>query len=290
MATVKYIPIFIINLKKDVEKKKYMQNLCAQYNLHVEFINAIYGKELNQQEIASFYLPMESKKIIGRELAKSEIGCALSHKIIYEKIVNEKIPYAVILEDDIIFDDKLRQFLIICKTELTNIGWDCILLNYYIDNALNKHYCLRYDGRLSIGSNYTLVRFAKHMHSTAAYLISFSGAVKILNALQGGISKPIDLYTGDSSLLNLYGLIPKVVEINQKFLLQSNIQKERDLMNKEEQVVHNKKYAIKIFLKKLGIMGFIYRIYLIKYKISDQYIDCFIKKLSFIILLLVKRK
>ena len=37
------IHIFIINLKKDIEKKRYMQELCKRYSLKCKFIDAVYG-------------------------------------------------------------------------------------------------------------------------------------------------------------------------------------------------------------------------------------------------------
>ena len=78
------ISIFIVNLKKDIEKKEYMQELCQKYNLQVEFIEAVDGRALDEEDIAELYSRDKSINEIRRELFVPEIGCALSHKYIYE--------------------------------------------------------------------------------------------------------------------------------------------------------------------------------------------------------------
>ena len=42
---------------------------------------------------------------------KGEIGCALSHINLYKKIVSDKLSYAIILEDDVEFDERLKHFV-----------------------------------------------------------------------------------------------------------------------------------------------------------------------------------
>ena len=44
-------------------------------------------------------------------MTKGEIGCALSHLKIYQKTVDEDIPYALILEDDTVFDTEFPKYL-----------------------------------------------------------------------------------------------------------------------------------------------------------------------------------
>ena len=44
-------------------------------------------------------------------MTKGEIGCALSHLKIYQKTVDEDIPYALILEDDTLFDTEFPKYL-----------------------------------------------------------------------------------------------------------------------------------------------------------------------------------
>ena len=80
-------PIFIINLSNDNEKKQYMQQLCNKYNLYPEFIEAVDGRLLNDNDISAVYSKDKAIKTISRELSKGEIGCALSHIKIYQKMI-----------------------------------------------------------------------------------------------------------------------------------------------------------------------------------------------------------
>ena len=62
------IPIFIINLKKDTEKKQHMERLCKQHGLSYKFTEAIYGKELSKETLAKIYNKEEAVNKFGREL------------------------------------------------------------------------------------------------------------------------------------------------------------------------------------------------------------------------------
>ena len=105
------IPIFIVNLKKDTEKKAHMQQLCKQHGLDCQFIDAVYGKEVDENELAKVYDRKRALEERGRELIAGEIGCTLSHKNIYRKIVNNHIEQALVFEDDITFDHRIHDAL-----------------------------------------------------------------------------------------------------------------------------------------------------------------------------------
>lgn len=84
-----------------MERRKFIKSQLDNQNLNYEFITAIYGKKLTTEEIQKLYDKKKAKKYYFRELNPSEIGCALSHKFIYQKMINEGIERAIILEDDI---------------------------------------------------------------------------------------------------------------------------------------------------------------------------------------------
>ena len=93
---------YIINLEKSAVRKQYMQDLLAQYSfLDVEFLNAIDGRLLSDEERSSRFDYARSKKVYGRTLNAGEVGCALSHRKAYEAILEGNEPYALVLEDDI---------------------------------------------------------------------------------------------------------------------------------------------------------------------------------------------
>ena len=102
------------------------------------------------------------------DLQKGQLGCAQSHILIWRHIVEHKLEYALILEDDACFDidwkDKLNRF----HLDSSQKNWHAIFLNaseplHEIDKwapALNQFL-------------------------TGGYILSYTGATILLNTFQG---------------------------------------------------------------------------------------------------------
>ncbi len=220
------VPIFIINLKKDTEKKEHMLQLCKRHGLDCQFIDAVYGKEVDENKLAKVYDKKRTLSEMGRELTAGEIGCTLSHKYIYQKMVDEHIEKAIIFEDDVIFDQSIHEVL----SSMDNFpdDWEVTLLIYYrILPSLNR-YCVSLRDRIPVSKHFKTIRFIDLMHSTAGYAINLSGAERLLSSLDEGMYKPIDHYTGDEHHVNLYGLHPKPINIDPLHGLNSSIAEERN--------------------------------------------------------------
>lgn len=93
--------IFIISLKRSVDRRKVMSEHLARLGLDFEFINGVDGNKLSPEEISKLYDEKWAFRQEGRHLSRGEIGCSLSHLKVYRKIVNEDLSYALILEDDV---------------------------------------------------------------------------------------------------------------------------------------------------------------------------------------------
>ena len=249
--------VFIVNLKKSIRRRSYMQKLCLNFGISPVFINAVDGNELSDTYINKIYNPEKSIKCIGRELAKSEIGCALSHKKIYEIIIKKNIKIALIFEDDIIFNYDL--FNIINKLHILPSNWELILLGHHSSESRNKQSLISLWNRKKIDTKYYLVRFCELVSGTYGYLINIKGAKK-LNQYLKEIIKPIDHYTGDSNIINLYGINPPLVNINEYISKQENFMNDRTyLQMKFYKVKTKKKKNIKKFI--LNIFSPIYIFY-----------------------------
>ena len=74
-----------------------MIELSNSLGLEFHFINAIYGKDLSQDQVDNVYDEALSKKEFGRSLSRGELGCALSHISIYQKMIDEDIEIAIVL-------------------------------------------------------------------------------------------------------------------------------------------------------------------------------------------------
>jgi len=255
-TTQQNIPIFVINLKQDTHKKKHMQEMAEQYGFEFSFIEAIYGKELAQDNVDEICRHEESLKAINRKLFRGEVGVALSQMSIYQKMLDENIQDAIIFEDDVIINENL--FEVINAIDKFPQDWEIVLLGYHRHFISNKFNRLSFRNRKKVSENFKIVRFTDVMDGAFGYIINQEGAKKMLKTLKKGIEKPVDCYTGNSKYINLYGLHPTCVSVD--ITIGSSINKERHehwLINDTEQKQITKKDGIKNFLKKCGVLSFL---------------------------------
>ncbi len=242
------IPIFIINLKQDSHKRKHMEKLCKQHNLNCQFIEAVYGKDLDEETLAKVYNKKESIDLIGRELTKGELGCALSHLSIYKHMIDKNINQAIIFEDDIHIKKDFST--IIQNMNALPDNWELVLLGYFRGSVekekLIRSY-LRY--RKNITDTHKLVRLTQIASGSHGYLINLKGAKKLIETLKT-IRLPIDEYTGNDKYINLYAIFPRLVRVHHVFAKElSTLQLERDrIVHKYNENLHNKN---KQFIYKL---------------------------------------
>ncbi len=104
-------PIFIINMPKDKERRSAMQERLDNLEMEGHFIEAVNGREMSDEQIEAVYDSAKRKRYFGRDMTKGEVGCLLSHRKIYEKMVSENIDSAIILEDDVIFEEDFKKAL-----------------------------------------------------------------------------------------------------------------------------------------------------------------------------------
>ncbi len=149
--------IFVINLKNDQERRATIQKQADSLGLKVEFIEAINGKLLTEEQInelsQDFYL---------NGMTHGVLGCSLSHLKVYEKIVSEKIAMALILEDDaklsenikIIYDrvgeynekhrDNSLVYLLSQVNEYIDTFKKHLYKNYFLVNVIDADYTYGY--------------------------------------------------------------------------------------------------------------------------------------------------
>ncbi len=77
-----------------------MRSLVSQLGLTANIIAAVDGRRLTAGQRAR-YNSDRAKRVYGCEMTDSEIACYLSHLSIYSRMLEQRIPEALILEDDI---------------------------------------------------------------------------------------------------------------------------------------------------------------------------------------------
>lgn len=108
--------VFIVSLKDQVHRR----NLLVNNGINPSFVSNYYEasdfRNIDKNELSSYYNPKEAFSRYGRYLRPAEVGCAMSHIKIYEKIVNDELDYGIVLEDDIIpvvdrFEDEVDKII-----------------------------------------------------------------------------------------------------------------------------------------------------------------------------------
>ena len=123
---MKNIPIFIINMPKDTGRRMFMEKQMYYLGLQYEFVE---GKLGTDKEVVNSCDNALAIKEHGKVLTNGEKGCAFSHRFVYEKMLLENIPYALILEDDAVLPKNISEII---DRELSgeNIDWEWLSFDY----------------------------------------------------------------------------------------------------------------------------------------------------------------
>jgi glycosyl transferase family 25 len=195
-------PIWVLNLRRSVERRNYITSHLASLGLPFELIEAVDGRALSRRDLDTLYSPRESVRLIGRELTLGEIGCYLSHLKLYRKQIDEGWDEVVIFEDDAVVDPAL--FEVLSQRRSLPADWDLVLFNDV--RAPVSFWGSRPFGR------FRCVKFASTAWCTVGYILRRSGAQKLL-AHGYPVRVQLDGLTGGSirTGVRLYGIDPHCV-------------------------------------------------------------------------------
>lgn len=195
--------IFIINLADSHARLAHCRQQLA--DIQFERIEAVNGRNLNAQQIAQHYDEKHNPVRYHKPLTVGEVGCYLSHRKVWQRIIDEQLDYAIVLEDDFVLNqpiDGISQAL-----EAISEPWDYIKLAEYPNKRKAIH-------SASCGA-YELVVYNKVPARTCAQVVSLQGAKKLLAASQR-FSRPVDIdiqYWWEMGIV-VYGLKPYIFKPN----------------------------------------------------------------------------
>lgn len=86
--------VFVINLDRRKDRREHFQKELSRLSISYNRISAVDGESEDVPNVDG--------------LTPGEVGCILSHKKVLERVIKEKIQLPLILEDDIIFEDKFN--------------------------------------------------------------------------------------------------------------------------------------------------------------------------------------
>ncbi len=191
---------FIINLKESTDRRQYMINEMKKTNLEYEFFDAVNGR--NIRNIDEIYLREDSFKKIRKILTYGEIGCAMSHLLIYKKMIDENIEQALILEDDIIVSNDFKHvFNELLKIKKNNY---VILLGQSDPQLLKKIY------RQTVAPKYSLVKIFDSGYGTYGYIID-NAAARVIYSMNYPVLYEADRWNVFWKFIDIYVLLPYII-------------------------------------------------------------------------------
>ncbi len=213
-------PIFIISLADAENRRKPLLDQLTEQGLDWEVFHAIDA----QNGVPDQYEPLinreKSYKRMRRAMTEGEYGCALSHRAVYEKIIDDDLPGAIILEDDAILHSQFGDFI---RTD------DLTYADMFIFDYLRVSVS-RWQKRISVFDIELHKVLARPTRATG-YSLSKQGAKKMLKAttpITHAADWPCDLYD-----IGAWATFPKLINHPDDDAETSSLERERSqLANK----------------------------------------------------------
>jgi len=163
------LPIFVINMRRATERRERMIELLTGMGLSPRIFEAVDGRQMDSDGKAYWQGSADRA-----HLSPGEIGCMLSHIRVWQKVLAEGFPQAVVLEDDLCiassFPAVLRATGALQHVELVKLETD-LSRNVRIDR--------RPVGQVGgVGCH----RLRKGAYRTGGYLIRAEAAARLLSA------------------------------------------------------------------------------------------------------------
>jgi glycosyl transferase, family 25 len=162
------VPVFVINLERSVERLAAMTLRCSEIGISFERFSAVSGTDL-PPALKPYFCDVSGR--IVSPLRPAEIGCYASHLGVWQLILERRVPAALICEDDAVPPHGIDAIITEIMSSLDG-GWDMVLLSSKPVQAFRP--------LASLANGGSLVRYSKVPSSLACYLISNSGAAKML--------------------------------------------------------------------------------------------------------------
>ena len=172
MSNIQDYKCFIIHLKRAKNRKPYVDDIISKLNMTSEIIDAVDGRLLTDKNILKYYseTPLYSPSYPFK-VNKGEVGCFLSFRKAWQKIVDQKLSAGLIFEDDVSLNpDTFNESLTSALKWIDEYGY----IQFQVrDIPKNSKSIKSYQGIHLLKPMPTLLR-------CSAQLVSYSTAKKLL--------------------------------------------------------------------------------------------------------------
>jgi glycosyl transferase family 25 len=203
-AAVDIPPIWVISLPSAAERRRFVVEGFSTLNIPFELVDGVDGNALSLEDLDS-YSRRRALLEIARPLTLGDLGCSLSHLKLYERMQREKVPHAVIMEDDVSPTPDLLPVL----RELGRVpaDWDVVTLHSLFGSAepepVNDDV---------IAGKFRVCRYRRAIFGTQCYVITLDAARRALAAGYPVCMPPDELlFRKFPAALTVYGIEPRVV-------------------------------------------------------------------------------
>ncbi|WP_299184598.1 glycosyltransferase family 25 protein [uncultured Psychrobacter sp.] len=188
----------VVSLINEHERRKHIDDLFNEHSIDFSYFDAI-NKDQVENTLQKYGLAVTSERI-----SKGEVACYLSHYCLWQQVIEHKLPYLMVFEDDIYFSKS-------AKTLLNNLDWlsndfDVIKLETMYESVMIK-------ANTALQPPHKLYRMKTRHLGTAGYIISQKGAKNMIELVRKfGINSPVDHFMFDifleKNVHNVYQLNP----------------------------------------------------------------------------------
>jgi len=175
------IPVYIISLVTATARRALIKEHLEGLGIAYEFMDAVRGDAL---DVAS------REKINPRgDMSLGAIGCYVSHTKIYERMLEQHIPVALVLEDDAVLHYGVKALI---EAGCQSLDFDYCFLGS--EDHGDEGFVFFDAGKpLRLGSEHTAYALSSGPYCTHAYLVTLEGARKRMECAFPAFS-PIDHY------------------------------------------------------------------------------------------------
>lgn len=195
------INVLVISLPEALERQSIIRAHLQERDFEFHIFEAIDGRQMDVLAHKG-YDAKTRRAAHGRDLKPGELGCLLSHRAAYQKIVDDNFDHALLLEDDARLAPETKDILEAFLAK--NIDYDIIRLLGSEKVANSPHRKI-----IPLYKDFHLTRMKTTPGGAHATLISQAGAKKLLRATEK-FAFPIDTILGRcwETSINAYSIQP----------------------------------------------------------------------------------
>lgn len=168
----------VVSLIHECERRQHIDSLFDAHKLNFNYFDAI-NKDQVKDYLQKYNLTVQSKI-----MSEGEVACYLSHYCLWEQVIEQKLPYLMVFEDDIYFSKNSDDIL-------NNLEW--LPSDFDVIKLETMHERVMIDKGFNLVSDHKLCHMKSSHMGMAGYIISQKGAKTLVAMTQNlGIDRPVD--------------------------------------------------------------------------------------------------